>query len=516
MNVRNFLAPGDFVITVPAGFNVTLQYDENGVIQKLLTGLDPESGCELPDELLHAILPSGIIPNSIPVVQGTSWISGVFTHPGVLSNRSGLVPDDLIEDISVDLVDNPAAFTFYAASVRSNALQFAGGLASQKWLRSTGFEVLPNYVIPAGLTPAQWDNMITSGDLIWAGVLVMHQWKWAYVSFDLMQHTVSAVSKQFDTVGYLRGIVAFTDGDKLETDYFNVVKYNIQPNSIIIHDGSEIISIRSADNKSREPRSAKLSCPVCGSVIQVNTEMTMCSNQYCPSRYYEHTSHFLSVLGLPLLPRSRYNDAFKHTAEFRFSNLLDLVEYQNMSVSVTPYQLLRAAIPLTIVRFDKALEELCSRCNNSIQSILYHIKHVDRLEVDLDMPHESAIALLPLSQHPILVDDVDKLFHNPNIKVVSTNIKFDGPEIFRGSTIGITGTFRHGSHMEVSAILRSYGAQVVSDSSEVGCVIIGDMNENSNGTVIRTARCNHIPIFSESEFFARYEIDDDLQQGGLI
>ena len=96
MNVRNFLAPGDFVITVPAGFNVTLQYDENGVIQKLLTGLDPESGCELPDELLHAILPSGIIPNSIPVVQGTSWISGVFTHPGVLSNRSGVVPDDLI------------------------------------------------------------------------------------------------------------------------------------------------------------------------------------------------------------------------------------------------------------------------------------------------------------------------------------------------------------------------------------------------------------------------------------
>ena len=70
--------------------------------------------------------------------------------------------------------------------------------------------------------------------------------------------------------------------------------------------------------------------------------------------------------------------------------------------------------------------------------------------------------------------------------------------------------------MEVSAILRSYGAQVVSDSSEVGCVIIGDMNENSNGTVIRTAQYNHIPVFTESEFFARYGIDDDLQQGGLI
>lgn len=515
MNVRNFLAPGDFVITVPAGFNVTLQYDENGVIQKLLTGLDPESGYELPDELLHAILPSGIIPNSIPVVQGTSWISGVFTHPGVLSNRSGSIPDDLIEDISVDLVDNPAAFTFYAASVQSNALQFAGGLASQKWLRSTGFEVLPNYVIPAGLTLAQWDNMITSSDLIWAGVLVMHQWKWAYVSFDLMQHTVSAVSKQFDTVGYLRGIVTFTDGDKLETDYFNVVKYNIQPNSIIIHDGSEIISIRSADNKSREPRSAKLSCPICGSVIQVNSEMTMCSNQYCPSRYYEHTSHFLSVLGLPLLPRSRYTDAFKHTTEFRFSSVLDLADYQNMNVSVTPYQLLRAAIPLTIVRYDRALEELCSRCNNSVQSIIYHIQHTDRVGVDLDMPHELASALFALYQYPVLVDDIDKLFHSSNIAVISTGIKFDGPSIFRGSTIGITGTFRHGSHAEISAILRSYGAEVVSDSSEVGCVIIGDMNENSNGTVIRTAQYNHTPVFTESEFFARYGIDDDLHQGGI-
>ena len=131
MNVRNFLAPGDFVITIPVGLNITLQYDEKGNIQKLLMGLDP-SGAELPEELLNEVLLAGIVPRTIPIVQGTTWISGIFTRSGILSTKSGKIPDDIIEDISVDLLENPCEFTFYAASVESNSMKFTGGLSSQK------------------------------------------------------------------------------------------------------------------------------------------------------------------------------------------------------------------------------------------------------------------------------------------------------------------------------------------------------------------------------------------------
>ena len=517
MNVRNFLAPGDFVITVPVGLNITLQYDEKGNIQKLLMGLDP-SGVELPEELLNEVLLAGIVPRTIPIVQGTTWISGIFTRSGILSTKSGKIPDDIIEDISVDLLENPCEFTFYAASVESNSMKFTGGLSSQKWLQSTGFEILPNYVIPATLTDSQWAKMIASVDFVIAGLLVMHQWKWTYVSFELQQHTVASVSKQFDDAGYLNGIISFTSGDRLSVDYINIVNYNVQPNSVVVHDSMDLVKIYPATDKVREPRSARVECPVCGSVISVIAEMTPCSNPYCPSNFYQHTQHFLSVLGLPILSRNRYMEAFKGVHELKFTDVLKLPEYVNQKISATPYQLIRAAVPLTIVRADRAIEELCSRCNNTIQSIQYYIRHIDTADVGIGLSLNSKHALMPLAEHSLLLDVIDSMFHHPNVAIQIVNVKFDGPQIFRGSKIGITGTFRHGSHSEMKAILRSYGADVVVDSADVGCLITGDILEEFNGQVIRDAKYNHIPVFTETEFFNRYEIDEDLQlqQGGLV
>lgn len=516
MNVRNFLAPGDFVLTVPAGLNVTLQYDEKGIIQKILAGLDP-AGVELPDELLRAILPSGIIPTTISVKQGTTWISGIFTHAGLMSENSGALPDDIVGDISADLMDNPTVFTFHATSVVSNALKFSGGLASQRWLQNSGFETLPNFVIPASVSNDQWDKITSKVDFVIVGLLILHNWEWQYVSCEVRQDKVVSVSKQFDDAGYLRGIISLDSGDKFDTDYYDVVKYNIQPKSIVIHDNYHVIQlVPSDDKKVREPRPSKIECPTCGSVILINSELSSCSNISCPSRYYENTSHFLSVLGLPVLSRSRYSELFKGDSEIRYEKLFTAPEYQSSQVTVTPYQLVRAVMPVTVVRSDKAIEELCSKCNNSVSSILYHLKHLDRVHVELGLAPEYVSALLPVSKHLYLVDDLDTLFHHINIEVRSVDVKFDGPQIFRGRCISLTGEFMHGSHAEVSAILRSYGASIVIDSSDADCLIVGDTLDGVNGQVIRKAQYDHVPVFTETDFFAKYEIDDDLQQGGNL
>ena len=92
-------------------------------------------------------------------------------------------------------------------------------------------------------------------------------------------------------------------------------------------------------------------------------------------------------------------------------------------------------------------------------------------------------------------------------------MSFDGAPIFRNKTIFITGTFKHGSLADIKSILESYSATVVTDfDSYIQCVLVGDIKEDIEGQAIIAARELHLPIFSESEFFARYEIDEDLEK----
>ena len=89
--------------------------------------------------------------------------------------------------------------------------------------------------------------------------------------------------------------------------------------------------------------------------------------------------------------------------------------------------------------------------------------------------------------------------------------KFDGAPIFHGKTIMITGRFKHGSHDEIISILESYDATVVTKfNNSVQCLVIGDTKESIDGLSARYCKANKIPIFTESEFFKRFQIDEDI------
>ena len=54
-------------------------------------------------------------------------------------------------------------------------------------------------------------------------------------------------------------------------------------------------------------------------------------------------------------------------------------------------------------------------------------------------------------------------------------------------------------------------ATVVTDNKDTyDCVLVGDLQEDVDGSAIRYARNNGIPIMLESDFFNRYGIDEDL------
>ena len=90
---------------------------------------------------------------------------------------------------------------------------------------------------------------------------------------------------------------------------------------------------------------------------------------------------------------------------------------------------------------------------------------------------------------------------------------FDGAPIFRGKRIFITGSFKHGSMEEISSILNSYSAEVTFDyEGKIDLVLVGDISEGVNGVAVKNAVSLRVPIMKESDFFKRYEIDDDIQQ----
>ena len=86
----------------------------------------------------------------------------------------------------------------------------------------------------------------------------------------------------------------------------------------------------------------------------------------------------------------------------------------------------------------------------------------------------------------------------------------ENPFSLTGKTIFITGNFVHGSTADIIAILKSYSAQVSNKVADCQCVITGDSMEDLDGRSIRYAKQNNIPVFTESQFFAKYEIDEDL------
>ena len=77
----------------------------------------------------------------------------------------------------------------------------------------------------------------------------------------------------------------------------------------------------------------------------------------------------------------------------------------------------------------------------------------------------------------------------------------------------ITGSFAHGSLAEITSILASYSAAVTQTfSTAVNCVLVGDLNENTNAFAVKSARKSAIPVMQESEFFKQYDIDSDLAE----
>lgn len=523
MYVNNLIHSSDFVTLVPMGMPTTLEFNEIGNLKKVYWGFG-DNKKDVSAEIFSAAKVTDEIkpfPFKINLSGGVTFVEGVIVreNPDQYKDSIGKLPDCIFNQFMNEFTENSSAHHFIAANIYSGALEFKGCTNIRRWLDMNGFDILPGFLAPGNINESTFNECVKhcgypfsviASYIIFRGTEVIHE------TTHLDQYKVKSVSKSVDEYGYIKAnikVESDCDVSGLVISYGNVPVYNIHPNSILVcKEFDNIAYTYSADNKVREKRSFTLICDTCGKKIQVKDKFEVCCpEEDCLSRIYPKIQNLVHSLNLPEISYEACHKAVKDGKLTTLIDVLYLDQYKNMSIKVSAKQLLRAVTPIDIIPDDSFFGMFANQCNNNVNTILFYIKNPNKIENDLELNEKSLIAFiswLGRASHNI---EVQKFFEYPNIEIVGSDKKFDGDPILRNKLIMITGSFKHGSHDDIIAILQSYSAEVTTEYDQyIDCLIVGDMQENVNGQVVRLCKARNIPIFTESDFFNRYYIDEDL------
>ena len=224
--------------------------------------------------------------------------------------------------------------------------------------------------------------------------------------------------------------------------------------------------------------------------------------------------HFCcKVLGLEAISKDQF-DKYVESSDLQIlPDVLLLPEYKDLEIKKNLWEVIYACLPMEVGVDKQWLIKFCNRCNNNYQTVKYYLDGPIRIYTELDMDVSRRLANWLSVPQNIL--ELDTIVNSDHIELALRDkiMSFDGPPIFRNKTICITGTFRHGTLAEIQAILESYSAVVVTEFDEfIQCVLVGDIKDGIDGQAIVAARELHLPVFNESEFFAKYDIDSDLEK----
>lgn len=520
MFVRNLLQAGDYVVTVPVGILITLQYNERGMIQKVYQNHDVAARVELSNDILASLLKHKQIPSKIMIQGGTTWIEGVL-YSETLPRVSGDLPDCIASTLLDNYLSNSAQFKFYAGNVESLAQKFTGSLSVKQWLATNNFEALPGYLIAGEMTEDEFEAMIArdfpfmfplvANYIVFRGTDVLH------MCTGLSQCIIQSVVRNVSTSGVITAAVTTTDNITYNISYSDIVKFHIVPGACIISASDGRILYTTSNEDPKDVIGNTITCSCCGRKLVIpatNRSTFKCSDPQCNSVLYPRVKQLLEAFNLEPMSYDQYKEiSDKIGTIFSIPDIFDIEPYASAEVSITLSQALRGVIPKSILPGMQQISQLSDMCNNSMDTIIYYVKNVDVMRTDLDLDIHTFARLFKWLLNPENASDVIELLSLSNLTIISNNCEFEGAPIFRDKTILLTGTFQHGSHSDVAAILSNYAAHVVTTwSDDINCILLGDIDENVVGKFIRDGKENGIPIFRESMFFAKYDIDSDMAE----
>lgn len=523
MSDRNCLSAGDVIVPIPIGIRITIEYNEKGLLHLVYSGLNDDKilSQSFSDEMRVALLKHSLVPSTIQIKNGTTYVDGVLYRDNIPYPGGGKLSDMYFEQEVKEFVEDSSEFKFLALSVKSLAAYFSGSMDITRWLTFEHFECLPKYIIPTQYNKFRIKDIMQVADIFdkvnepigfpKISHIGIYHFKEFY-TLDLNQLYCRVVCTERVTTP--SGVVeckVITDVDNVDFNvpYYDAYKYNIQYGTYLLL--NDVYDILYSDYKSSTHVSNRITCSYCGRTITVSEdESTRCSDPNCPSNLFPTVNNFLSEFGLPEVNYDTYSGWIKDNPEFTLVDILYTKEFNDVEITCSLSQLIHALISPTL-RVDKdEVYRLCNVCNESVDTLDYYFNNPENFKDD--MKDERFTKIFDwFSKYPENHLNFKQLLNNEKVHLQIRDSKFDGPPIFRNKTIYITGKFKHGSYNNVSSIFRSYAADVISDNSKIpDCVVIGDVLEDVNGKAVNQFKTQNIPIFTESQFFNRYDIDSDM------
>lgn len=512
--------PGSYVEIIPIGLLCTLQYNSNGILQKIILGFDPINHTDkevFSPELTIQLKSKNKIPQRILFTQGTTWVKGVFYNKKNFKGE-GILPECIYADAFTEFQKDPSEFYFYACDLHNDSFNFAGGALISTRLKSFGFDVVPGYQVFDALPvlPVEqimWDRKSPFKFPYISGIMVYDTCSRSrYISADLSQKVISTLTEHQDENGFLWCTAKFLDSS-IEIPFSDVVSYDITEKCTIILDSNKVLASRKPATIFNTKVSRNKNCPVCGrKMIVPHSGNSHCSDEHCPSRIYSNVVHFLNTLGFSPISFQDFSTHVKSKEITCILDVLNLDAYKNQTVETTLSNLLFAIVPFEICRGVDFFQKFTNYLG-SVEALDFYIDNPDLILSDLNLNKMYSKKFVEWIKDPVNVVHLKAVLNmKDQIKIVSVKKKFEGAPIFRGKNICLTGKFQHGTIEDVISIIQSYsGKASTSFDNTVSCVVIGHY-EGEDTDLTNLAMSYNVPIYSEDDFFKAYEIDLDIRK----
>lgn len=518
MKIQNYIVPGSFVTAIPVGLRVKLKYTVSGNLSQVFIGSQGNEK-EVTSEIMLKLVDEKAVPQPIRVHGGTTTVYGILYTSETIKLNAMLPELDVLTDALYELyLKNSSQFNFFAYYIQTEAFPITNGKSVRDNLSMCGFRTLPSFLAPATIS-----NEFVK--------------KWAETSMKSFHHKVipefcviSDTAKSVNAGGYQTvvteakkytdsyGFVRVSLGD-CSIDYSDYISFGVNIGSVLFFDSE--YKLVQCDYGNMQKSDLVNVCDVCGRHYSIPAHgKVQCPDYTCMSRSLEAVQNMLARFKLPEFPNTRnYIEFIKENNIVNILDILDYPMYADIQIHVDIATLIRAMVPISVIRSDEFFTIFANGCNNTVKTLEHYLEHPDRIPIDLGIHHKDLPAFYAWIRKPANFSDITAALSHPRIHIDSVAKRFDGVPAFRSKKIYITGRFVHGSIADITAILQSYSAKVVTTfDKDVDWVIVGSKNEQSNGQAIISAKNLNIPVYDEIAFFNHYDIDSDIQlaSGGVV
>lgn len=527
MQLSSAIQAGDYITPCITGVPITLKYNQNGFLERAYFYFDQGRLQVVPDDIFGYMKVSDEFVKHINLEGGTSWVYCIWDlEESFYSDCFGKFPECVITKLCQTPFDSQLVTHVYGISMDSKCTVFKGASGIRQCLKVNGFKTIPGILAPAEPDMHNIDAMVKvsefghefSSNLI-QGYVYFRNSEAFYSSSDLYKYHVDKLQITMDQAGYVSGKLTCSTNETEHTrmqprtivfPYSSIVYYQIGK-------GTSIWCTRGKLVRSEDPvyTSDTIKCGVCGKLYKVPQRGNVCCDDpNCWSKLYPNVEQFCKVLGIPVMSYDRYKEIVSSHSIIAIADILDLPEYSNIRVNESAVNLLKSVIPISYRVSENCIRNFCNTCNNARTTILYYLQHSDKFMMEFESQTQtdrvSYSNLFEWFSDPCHVSEFIALLDHPHVTCQNIGKQYDFAKIFRNLNICITGQFAHGDTDTIIDILQAYGANVTKDMDNAAFLIVGDLQENIKGKLIRRANRLNKPIYTEYQFFNQYDIDSDL------